>query len=89
MEEALKRVQPFKLDGVMQKLDQPLLILHGEEDKAIPVEDAKKAFEAAGSKDKTLKIFTAREGGAEHVQADEPDAARQLVADWFVQRFGI
>ena len=89
MEEALKRVQPFKLDGVMQKLDQPLLILHGEDDKAIPVEDATKAFEAAGSKDKTLKIFTAREGGAEHVQADEPDAARQLVADWFVQRFGI
>jgi hypothetical protein len=44
---------------------------------------------AAGSKDKTLKIFTAREGGAEHVQADEPDAARQLVADRFVQRFEI
>jgi len=32
----------------LQKLDQPLLILHGEDDKAIPVEDAKKAFEVEG-----------------------------------------
>jgi dienelactone hydrolase len=88
MEEALKRVQQYKLDGVMQRLTQPLLMLHGDHDLAIPVEDARKAFAAAGSVDKQLRIFSESEGGAEHVQADEPDAARQLIADWFAQRFG-
>jgi dienelactone hydrolase len=87
MEEALERVQQFKLDGVMQRLTQPLLMLHGDYDLAIPVEDAHKAFAAAGSKDKQLRVFSEAEGGAEHVQADEPDAARQLIADWFAQRF--
>lgn len=88
MEEALERVQQYKLDGVMQRLTQPLLILHGGHDLAIPVDDARKAFAAAGSADKQLRIFSEAEGGAEHVQADEPDAARQLIADWFAQRFG-
>jgi uncharacterized protein YmfQ (DUF2313 family) len=26
------------------------------------------------------------QGGAEHVKADQPDQARQLIADWFAQR---
>jgi dienelactone hydrolase len=89
MEEALERVQQYKLDGVMQRLTQPLLILHGEHDLAIPVDDARKAFAAAGSADKQLRIFSEAEGGAEHVQADEPDAARQLIADWFSHRLGV
>jgi dienelactone hydrolase len=88
MEEALERVQQYKLDGVMQRITQPLLMLHGDHDLAIPVEDARKAFAAAGSADKQLRIFSEAEGGAEHVQADEPDAARQLIADWFAKRFG-
>jgi alpha-beta hydrolase superfamily lysophospholipase len=87
-EEALERIQQYKLDGVMQRLTQPLLILHGAHDLAISVEDARKAFAAAGSVDKQLRIFSEAEGGAEHVQADEPDAARQMIADWFAQRFG-
>jgi fermentation-respiration switch protein FrsA (DUF1100 family) len=88
MEEAVERVQQWTLADVMPRLTQPLLILHGEHDLMIPVEDARKAFAAAGSADKHLRIFTEAEGGAEHVQADEPDAARQLVADWFAQRLG-
>ena len=43
---------------------------------------------AAGSKDKTLRLFTIDEGGSEHVNADDPDPARQVIADWFAQRLG-
>jgi hypothetical protein len=43
-------------------------------------------FAAAGSKDKTLRVFTVEEGGSEHVNADGP--ARQLIVDWFAQRLG-
>jgi dipeptidyl aminopeptidase/acylaminoacyl peptidase len=87
MEEALERVQQYKLEGVMQHLTQPLLMLHGEHDLAIPLEQAQAAFAAAGSSDKQLRIFSLAEGGAEHVSLDEPDASRQLVADWFAQHF--
>jgi dienelactone hydrolase len=86
MDEALERVKQFTLADVLPQLKQPFLILHGEHDLNVPLEDAHKAFNAAGSTDKKLRVFTIAEGGAEHVQADEPDQARQLVADWFAQR---
>jgi dipeptidyl aminopeptidase/acylaminoacyl peptidase len=88
MEEALERVKSFTLADVLPKLKQPILIMHGENDISCPPEEAHKMFANVGSADKTLRIFTIAEGGAEHVQADEPDAARQLAADWFAQRLG-
>jgi dipeptidyl aminopeptidase/acylaminoacyl peptidase len=86
MEEALERVKDFSLADALPYLKQPFLIVHGEHDLGIPLEDAQKAFNAAGSADKTLRVFTIAEGGAEHCNADEPDPARQLIADWFAQR---
>ncbi|MEV0589922.1 alpha/beta hydrolase family protein [Nonomuraea cavernae] len=88
MEAGLERVKQWTLVDVLPKLTQPLLIVHGENDRQVAVEDARKAFAAAGSADKQLRIFTVAEGGAEHCQTDEPDPARQLIADWFAQRFG-
>ena len=57
-------------------------------DQAIPLEDARRAHAAAGSVDKQLHIFTQAEGGSEHCNADDPDPARQLIADWFADRLG-
>jgi dipeptidyl aminopeptidase/acylaminoacyl peptidase len=88
MEEALERVKQFTLVDVLPKLKQPILIMHGENDLGVPVQEAHTFFEKVGSKDKTLRVFTIAEGGAEHCQADEPDQARQLAADWFAQRLG-
>jgi dienelactone hydrolase len=88
MEDALERVKQFTLADALPKLKQPILIMHGENDLSCPPEEAYKTFAAVGSIDKTLRIFTIAEGGAEHVQADEPDQARQLAADWFAQRLG-
>jgi fermentation-respiration switch protein FrsA (DUF1100 family) len=87
MEAALERVRQWTLADAMPHLTQPLLIVHGEHDTGFPVADAEAAF-AAGSKDKTLRVFTIEEGGSEHVNADDPDPARQLIADWFAQRLG-
>lgn len=57
MEEALVRVREFTLADAMPRLTQPLLIVHGENDKGFTVDDARRAFEAAGSADKTLRIL--------------------------------
>jgi len=86
MDEALERVKQWTLADVLPKLKQPFLIVHGAEDKAIPIEDARKAFAAAGSLDKELRIFTRDEGGAEHVMADAPSAAIQTICDWFAKK---
>jgi fermentation-respiration switch protein FrsA (DUF1100 family) len=88
MEAALERVKQWTLADAMPHLTQPLLIVHGEHDRNVPVADAEAAFAAAASKDKTLRIFTAAEGGSEHVNADDPDPARQMIVDWFAQRLG-
>jgi dipeptidyl aminopeptidase/acylaminoacyl peptidase len=86
MEQALDRVKQWTLADALPHLTQPLLIVHGEADQAIPVQDARRAHAAARSIDKQLRIFTEAEGGSEHVNADDPDPARQLIADWFADR---
>ena len=87
MEEGLERVKQWTLVDVLPQMTQPFLLVHGEDDRQIPVEDARQAFAAAGSKMKELRIFSSEEGGAQHCQTDEPDPARQLIADWFLARF--
>jgi dienelactone hydrolase len=69
-EEALEKLLPFKLDGVVQKMTCPFLITHGSEDEQVTMADAKKLLDACGSKDKTLRVYTAEEGGAQHCQRD-------------------
>jgi dipeptidyl aminopeptidase/acylaminoacyl peptidase len=88
MEQALERVREWTLAEAMPHLTQPLLISHGENDKGFTVDDARRAYAATGSADKTLRIFTVAEGGSEHVNVDDPDPARQLIADWFADRLG-
>lgn len=70
VEEALRRLEPFRLDGVVQKMRCPFLIVHGENDEQVPLADARALYAAAGSADKTLRVFTAEEGGAQHCQRD-------------------
>ena len=35
-----------------------------------------------------LKVFTDREGGVEHVGADNMSFARDYIADWFAETLG-
>ncbi|MCY3824648.1 MAG: hypothetical protein OXG62_12345 [Nitrospinae bacterium] len=46
----------------MQKMMCPLLLTHGVDDGQMPTSNARKLFDALGSKDKMLKIFTVKEG---------------------------
>jgi fermentation-respiration switch protein FrsA (DUF1100 family) len=86
--DAIEKLKHFKLDGVIQHLECPFLIVHGENDRQVPVELARKAFEAAGSKDKELKIFTIEEGGAEHCQLDNPSMAGDYIYPWILKKLG-
>ncbi|MEZ0114436.1 alpha-beta hydrolase superfamily lysophospholipase [Catenulispora sp. EB89] len=86
MEQALDKVKAFHLAEALPHLTQPFLIVHGANDKAIPLSDAQQAIEAAGSADKELVVLDGVNGGAEHCNVDDPDPVRQLIADWFAER---
>jgi dienelactone hydrolase len=81
--DALARLAPFKLDGVVQKMRCPFLLVHGEDDEQIPLADAQALYAACGSQDKTLRVFTAEEGGAQHCQRDYLALGCAVMWSWF------
>lgn len=81
-DEALKKLEGFKLDGVAQKVTCPFLLLHGEADAQVSMAEAQRLFDAIGSKDKTFRVFTEEEGGAQHCQRDYLTLAIDVIADW-------
>ena len=82
VDEALKALEPFTHEGVVGDLRCSLLITHGEGDAQIPVEDARRLYEAVGTTDKTLRVFTREEGGAQHCQIDYSIRGVSFIADW-------
>jgi dienelactone hydrolase len=81
-EEAMRRLEGFRLDGVVQKIRCPFLMLHGEGDEQIPLGLAQKCFDAVGSEHKTLKVFSREEGGYHHCQIDNVSVGVAYMWDW-------
>ena len=81
--EALSRLEPFRLDGVIQKMQCPFLVTHGEDDEQVPLVDAYSVYEACGSADKTIRVFTGEEGGAQHCQRDYLSFGTTTIWSWF------
>lgn len=87
-EGALEKLRAFTLAEVAARITCPFLIVHGEEDAQIPVADAQKLYDAAGSQRKQLKILTAAEGGAAHCQLDNLHMAHYYIFDWLAETLG-
>ena len=86
-EDFIAVAQKLTLEGVVDKIKCPLLVMHGENDRQAPLEDhAVKTIENATMSDKTLKVFTIKEGGAEHCQIDDRGLAVDYITDWFASR---
>jgi dienelactone hydrolase len=81
---ALKVLEGFKLDGIVQKIKCPFLLLHGEADEQIPMDVAQKCFDAVGSNQKTFRVFTQEEGGHHHCQVDDVTYGVHTMWDWVV-----
>jgi dienelactone hydrolase len=79
---ALRKLEGFRLDGIVQKMACPFLLLHGAGDEQIPLDLAEKLFEAAGSKQKALKVFSREEGGFHHCQVDNVTIGVHYMFDW-------
>src|SRR5688572_6058710 len=86
LEEALKKLEAYRLDGVVQRMRCPFLITHGADDEQVPLADAQALFNAAGSTDKKLRVFTAEEGGAQHCMRDYLSLGVAEMWNWLEDR---
>jgi dienelactone hydrolase len=87
-EDVLKVARQMTLEGVVDKITCPLLVVHGECDRLLPVSVAEKTINGAiNSPNRKLKIFTIEEGGVEHCQADNNTLAVEYIADWVADIF--
>ena len=90
MAEAIEKAKPFKLEGVLNEMKCPYLVLHGGHD-VLGVENSKTVYEYAkkhGVK-VTLRLTTEEETGAEHCQHDNPTLGQELMIDWLADVFRV
>ena len=76
------------LEGVLDRIRVPFLVTHGENDRQISVSYARRTFDGLVNSPKPeLKVFTAREGGVEHVSLDNMSFGADFIADWVAETF--
>lgn len=85
----LEKAAGFCLDGQMQNIKVPFLVTHGANDRQIALDYAQQSYDQlTNAPRRALKIFTEREGGVEHVGADNMTYGRNFIADWFAETLG-
>jgi dienelactone hydrolase len=90
MAEAAEIARPFKLEGVLERMRCPYLIIHGGHD-VLGVDAVRTVYEYAKSHgvNATLRLTSAEETGAEHCQHDNPTLGQELMLDWLADVFKI
>jgi dipeptidyl aminopeptidase/acylaminoacyl peptidase len=77
------------LEGVADKITCPLLIVHGENDRQVPLWHAERTYEAAvNSPGRELKICRLADGAAEHCGADNSTLVVDYMTDWVAEKLG-
>lgn len=85
----LSRSEAMNLNGHMDGITVPFLVTHGANDRQISVDYADDLYDQLIHSPRREKvIFTSREGGVEHVGADNMAYGRDLIADWFAETLG-
>jgi dienelactone hydrolase len=90
VEEAGKTLGQFKLEGVIDKIRCPYLLVFGEHD-FLGIDQFENAYAYATQHDLkvTRKLFTAVETGAAHCQIDNPTIGQEYIFDWLAAQVGI
>jgi dipeptidyl aminopeptidase/acylaminoacyl peptidase len=89
MDDFHEKSKGMTLEGVLDRIKAPFLITHGAKDRQISVDYAHLSYDQLiNAPQRALKIFTDREGGVEHVGADNMSFGRDYIADWFADTLG-
>ena len=82
-DEAERTIARMTLDGVIDKVRCPLLVVHGAGDRQVPLDQAERTVrEATASPRVELRVFGPDEGGVEHVNGDLFSVALDAMTDW-------
>ena len=86
----MEKARDFTLEGHLQHMECPYLIVHGGYD-VLGVQAANKVFENAKAVgvDVAIQFIDEESTGADHCQHDNPTIGQEHMADWLVDRFGI
>jgi len=85
----LAKSQAMNLNGHMDRIKVPFLVTHGASDRQISPSYADDLYDQLVNSPRREKIiFTPREGGVEHVGADNMAYGKDLLADWFAETLG-
>jgi dienelactone hydrolase len=83
IDEAAEKIAAMTLEGIADKIECPLLVVHGENDRQVPLDQAHKTVAAAVKILRSRRgLFTAAEGGVEHCQGDLFSIGVDWMADW-------
>lgn len=89
MDDFMRIAENVHLDGVLDRVRVPFLVTHGEKDSQIPLHWAQRTYDQlVNSPRRELKVFTEREGGAQHSSFDNPANAGAYIADWVAEALG-
>ena len=90
MRESMEKAREFTLEGHLENMRCPYLVMHGGHD-VLTVSQARKVYDYGISKGVrcTLRLLEAEETGAEHCQHDNPTIGQEILADWLADQFGI
>ncbi len=87
MDSAMEKCRAYTLAGVAERIRMPICITHGQDDNIVPVDMAYRLYDACGSEEKELKIFTLADGGSQHCVFDNLPMCGDWIADWWMDRF--
>ena len=86
--DAVDCLKDFRIEPLGPRITCPFLIMHGAEDRQVPLADAEKMLAIIASADKELKIFDGRNGGSAHTQFNNHLPALHYAADWLAEKLG-
>jgi 2,6-dihydroxypseudooxynicotine hydrolase len=73
-------VSAFNLDGVAERIEQPLLVITGDQDRIVPWQQTKRIADEA--RNATWRLYA----GGNHVVNNMPYSYKTLTADWLRER---
>jgi len=86
LDETLRVTSRMTLAEAAPLVECPILIVHGENDRQVPLEQAQATYEACTrSPKRELKIHTLEDGGAEHCSMDNFSISIDYMAHWIAR----
>jgi len=89
VEEVIAVSGQLSLRGILHRIACPILVVHGEHDRQIPLAQARALVaECVSSPRAELHVQTLADGGAEHCGIDNVDLTRETICDWVAEILG-